>query len=371
MEDIVLVTIESFRGDYIDATDFISSLDTYSGTSGAHYTRPSLASILSSNFHAALETKIKRPTIAEELSEAGYTTIGLTTSPQADSSFGFASGFDIHDNYVSPTGRNTFLESLAVNIDAVGWVFNRLFPRHKRRSDVPRDDEIIERAIQEFNQADGPRFMWLHIMESHRPYGRGSEAITPALDRKAKYKPKKLTAEEKKRIDTAYRDSLDRVDEWVANMYDALDSNPVFAIAGDHGEGFGEHGYYFHPPQKRRVDDELITVPVAVDGITLADTETEISLLDIAPTLLGTVGINQPDSWHGIDLTSEGRVNTMTVAPWEDHATILLRTPDYTLTARDADVSLSGDGTTTTSEKTAISNEMKKHLQDLGYVDAG
>jgi arylsulfatase A-like enzyme len=370
--DIVLLTAESLRRDYVDAMEFISASDVLTGTTVAHYTRPSLASILSSNYRAAMQTEIATPSIAEALSEEGYTCIGLTTSPQADETFGFDAGFDYHDNYTNPTGRGTFLQQLAYKIDIAGRTFHRLFPRHKRREDVPRDDEIMPTAIEQFNQADGPRFLWMHFMESHRPYGRGDDAITPRLDRKAKYKTDAITDDEAARIDEAYRDSLARVDDWIETLLEELDAeDPLVGFAGDHGEGLGENGYYFHPPHLMRTDDELVTVPVVFRGVDVDPKDSWVSLLDLAPTLLGAAGLEPPDDWHGVNLLEERRDHAITIAPWADKATVTWRTDEYTLSSRAGDASIRGRSGEASVEEADVSDEMRQQLRDLGYMDAG
>ena len=81
MDDIVLVTADSVRYDYADEMSFVSSRDVFPGISAAHYTRPSLAALHSSSYLAAAKTQPVGTTLAEALSEAGYTCIGLAPTP--------------------------------------------------------------------------------------------------------------------------------------------------------------------------------------------------------------------------------------------------------------------------------------------------
>lgn len=369
MDDIVLVTAESVRYDHVDAMEYVSSFDVSLGITGAHYTRPSLASVHSSSVRAAIQTRVVEPTLAETLRAAGYTCIGLSTSPQADERFGFDVGFDTYDNYVEPTARGSILERIAFDYDLVGRAFNRLFPRHERRADVPTDRDVLARAVEAFDDAPAPRFLWVHMMESHRPYGRDARAISPALDRKAKYSPERLTDAEAAEIRSRYRDALARVDRWIEGLLDDLDSDPTFAFAGDHGEGFGEHGYYFHPPQLRRVDDELVQVPVVVDGVDVPGRR--LSLLDLAPTLVSTAGIEVPAAWDGNDVSTGETDHAVTVAPWRDRATVAWQDFERKLVAADAEVTLDVAGERVSTERTEVDDEMRRHLRDLGYVDAG
>ena len=62
MEDIVLVTADSVRRDHADALEGLAPLGVETGVTGSHYTRPSLASLLSANYRGAITTEAVSPT---------------------------------------------------------------------------------------------------------------------------------------------------------------------------------------------------------------------------------------------------------------------------------------------------------------------
>ncbi|MFC7196158.1 sulfatase-like hydrolase/transferase [Halosimplex aquaticum] len=211
-----------------------------------------------------------------------------------------------------------------------------MYPPQAKSENRPRDREVIERAIEEFNAADGPRFLWVHLMETHRPYGVGDEAMSKELDQKAFFKPDKLTDEEEAEIEGKYADAIRRADENIDYLLSEIDSDPILAVTSDHGEGFGEDGFYFHQGHKRSVADFQTKVPVIFDGI---DAEGPMSLLDVPPTLVESVGVDAPASWHGTNLLESESEYAVTIAPWHDTATVAWRDYEKTFVARDADVS--------------------------------
>ena len=141
------------------------------------------------------------------------------------------------------------------------------------------------------------------------------------------------------------------------------------AFTSDHGDELGEEGYFYHQGFRRRVVDTLVEVPVVFAGI--GTDHERFSALDIAPTLLGRVGIDPPDSWRGNDLADGPSQPLYTIAPWHDEATIAVRDGDRTLIARDADVSLETTDGRAVAGRAAVDDDLERRLRDLGYVDAG
>ncbi|MEF8852686.1 MAG: sulfatase-like hydrolase/transferase [Haloarculaceae archaeon] len=383
MRDVVLVTADSVRRDFVDAMPFVDAHDVLTGVTAGHYTRPSLAALQSARVRAAVQSKVLGPSLAEVFADAGYTTIGLVPSAQADPGFDFDAGFEYYDNYMRGGGdnpaknRRSGLREYLGSFDVVRQVYRRVYPMEATMADLPADDAVIDEAIERFDDADGPRFLWVHLMESHRPYGTGEDAIPGALDRKAEasggrhwFGSSEVTEAERQTITDRYRDALGRVDDNVRRLVDGIDAeDPVFAFGADHGDEFGEEGYYYHQGYRRRVADPIIRVPVVLDGV---DTVGErCSLLDVAPTLLASQGIDAPDDWQGNDLTRTTTEETLTVAPWHEKATVCWQDFERKLVARDATVSMTEGGEEVGVERADVSGDVEQQLRNLGYSDAG
>jgi phosphoglycerol transferase MdoB-like AlkP superfamily enzyme len=100
----------------------------------------------------------------------------------------------------------------------------------------------------------------------------------------------------------------DRLRDLVQGLEDlGLADETLVVVFSDHGEGFGQHpGSQSHGP---KVYQENIQIPLAFHGPQLADVAGEVSFpvsqIDIAPTILGLLGIDIPCTMKGRDLTAE------------------------------------------------------------------
>jgi arylsulfatase A-like enzyme len=383
MRDVILVTADSVRRDFVDAMPFVNGHDVLTGVAAGHYTRPSLAALQSARLRAAVQSKALGPSLAEVMADADYATIGLAPTAQADPAFGFDAGFDHYDNYMTGGGdnparnRRSSLREYLGSFDIVRQVYRRIYPMEANMDDLPEDGAVVEEAIERFNDADPPRFLWVHQMGSHRPYGTGEDAIPGDLDRKAEasggrhwFGDSEVTPAERETILEAYRDALGRVDSRIERMRSELRTeDPVFVFTADHGDELGEEGYYYHQGYRRRVADPIIRVPVVLEGIDpLGD---RCSLLDVAPTLAGAVGVDAPEAWQGNDLRERRTEETLTVAPWRGTATLAWQDFERKLVARDADVSMVEGGAEVGVERAEVSGDVEARLRDLGYSDAG
>lgn len=380
MDDVVLITADSIRYDYVGEMNFVSSMDPGVGVVGGHYTGPSLASLHSSDLKSAITSIVKTPTLAEVFKKAGYTCIGLAPNARTDPAFGFDKGFNYFDSYVKGSGgmlkdRRSSIREYLGKFDIVRDIYRRFYPMGSLMEDLPTDRELVEEAVERFNAADPPRFLWIHLMESHRPYGQGDNAIPKGLDRKAETCGRKsffnsnLSEEEKEIVISAYKMALERVDDNIDYLVTNLDSDPLLAFCSDHGEELGEDGYYYHQAYRRRLVDTIVKVPVAFKGFdTIAE---NLSLLDIAPTLASAADVEVPKDWQGNDLNQEETKSTLTIAPWNDKASIMWQDFDRKIIAEDAEVTYLSEGELVRPEEKEVSEDLEKRLKDLGYLGAG
>jgi arylsulfatase A-like enzyme len=383
MRNIILLTADSVRRDFVDAMPFINGHSVLTGVTAGHYTRPSLAALQSGQLRAAIQSKVFDPSLARVLRNAGYTTIGLAPTPQADSAFDFDTGFDYYNNYMSGGGSNparnrrSGLREWLGSFDVVRQMYRQLYPMEANMSDLPDDDDVIKEAIEQFNNADRPCFLWVHQMGSHRPYGTGEDAISGNLDRKAEasggrhwFGDSKIKPRERETILSAYRDALSRVDSRVEDLVSKLTTeNTVFAFTADHGDEFGEEGYYYHQGYRRRVPDSVIRVPVVLEGVDPVGDR--CSLIDLAPTLAGAVGVDTPAVWQGNNLQEERTEQTLTVAPWHETATLAWQDFNRKVIARDADISMFEGEDEVGVGPGKVSGDVEARLRELGYSEVG
>lgn len=96
------------------------------------------------------------------------------------------------------------------------------------------------------------------------------------------------------------------IDDCVGRLLGALDrlglaDDTVVVLHSDHGELAGAHGHF----GKERPYDEAVRVPLVMRWprrILPAVSQTLVSGVDLAPTLLGMAGINPDYGMHGVDL---------------------------------------------------------------------
>jgi (E)-4-hydroxy-3-methylbut-2-enyl-diphosphate synthase len=85
-----------------------------------------------------------------------------------------------------------------------------------------------------------------------------------------------------------------------------LFDNTVIIVTADHGEAFGEHGYVSHGWS---VYQEEAWVPLLIkypDQTTGSISDTNVSSVDLVPTVLDVVGAKTPETLHGVSLISVG-----------------------------------------------------------------
>jgi arylsulfatase A-like enzyme len=85
-----------------------------------------------------------------------------------------------------------------------------------------------------------------------------------------------------------------------------LADNTLIVITGDHGEAFGEHGQMVHGFS---VYDEEVHVPLVIVNDKLFPHGMQIDRIgrqiDIAPTILGLLGYDEPPQWQGVSLFAD------------------------------------------------------------------
>lgn len=361
MSDVLLVTVESLRYDHREYCPVFDDLQTTEAVTMGHYTRPSLAGLLSGQYRGALNGAVEAPSLPSVFRDAGYETIGVSYSPQTVPALDFDHGFShfANDGNEERTlGRGSELRERLGEWRTIRALHRRVAPKHATLRGLPTDDDVVEEALDRYGAAEAPVFLWVHLMDSHRPYGR-DDALPKAIGRKAAAAAPggisaTLTDTEDEEIRYYYRRALERASGYVERLIDGVADDAEIVVAGDHGEELGEDGYYFHGPYRRRVTPTLTRVPL---GSTL-DLDTSLcGLVDVAPTLADAVGIEPPDEWDGVHASESRR--WLTMAPWAGKASVAYTTPGETIQFHDGDPS--------SAEAAVVSAATKSQLSALGY----
>ena len=207
------------------------------------------------------------PYLPQVLHEHGYKTAAFVGSVVLDPKSGWAPGIDRgFDHY-----------------DA-GFSADPSQPGERRA------DAVVTPALEWLKtHPRGPVFVWVHIFDPHIPYD-------PPEPFKSRYASDPYDGE------IAYADSvLGKVFEFLRahSLYD----NTLIAMMADHGEAFGEHGERTHGIF---LYDETIHVPLLFKlpsaRFAKKQIQTRARLVDVAPTILGIIGIPAPKTMQGESL---------------------------------------------------------------------
>ncbi len=307
------------------AADGLRFTNAYSTTS---YTLPSHASMLTGQypaFHGAVDitdrlSTARSPFLARMLSDVGYATAAFTGGGYVSTDYGFGEGFDrysLNDPvWALGTVRGRQL------IGTIGWqrspVNEELLARY--------DTRAVAGWLQE-QQPGMPFFAFLHtyIVHNYAP-------STAWMERLGLWQPGQLGRPFDHRLRSAYnaRDgdadaagtdgperealrarvydaympyydaTIGMADDFVGSVLAALRragvaDNTIVIVTSDHGEEFGEHGFFGHGES---LYDANTRVPFIafVPGMEPAVIDDPVSLVDIAPWVLRLVGLEPAPS---------------------------------------------------------------------------
>lgn len=226
-------------------------------------------------------------TLAKVLKENGYRTGGFTGGAGVHRQFGFDQGFEIYTDDKEFAG---FIDSAP---KALRWIKNN------------KDEKL---------------FVFLHGYDIHGQYvpegGYDNRFVDFEYDGELNGSKEEqeelreeglargnifLTKDDVRFLTALYDEKIQRADELFAKFikeYEQLGlmDKTVFILTSDHGEELYEHGRIDHG---HSLYDELIKVPLIItapginDGITIDE---QVSTIDLMPTILDIVGINETDN---------------------------------------------------------------------------
>jgi arylsulfatase len=300
-ENVILLTIDSLRADHLSCQGYDKAttpeLDDFADLgvrfenafATSSHTRESMPSLLSGRYpDAAVDEKsnLGVTSIAELV--PNHTTAGFHSNPYLSRAFGFNAGFDAFD------------DDLHFGDWKIAMYLRRLWDRLRNRF-YARVDTINARALKWLALQDSPVFLWNHYMDPHDPYEppieyrdkyrKLSQDDIRNLHKRAASDPNSISQDEKGKLIDLYNGEIQFTDAQIGMFLKELKSegwldDTLVIITADHGDAFGEHGYFGHP---RHLDEELVKVPLIVVGPGFKKgktVDTPVSTLDIVPTIL-------------------------------------------------------------------------------------
>lgn len=304
-EHVILVVVDALRADAIDpeTTTFLDDLNGTSAVAPAPWTYPSVASLMTGRYpheHGAIRQTDEanrggdratlppvlpndETTLSEHLAGAGFATFG---------GFGFTMPF------LALKGR---------------FGTHRLFDREGAATvlDSYRDWRAATNS--------GRTFAYLHLFDLHGPFdetppdrywdAHDVDNTIPDIT-SWRYTDEWEGEEVERYIDhrsRLYDAALDYVDDELAAFADEFD-DVTLVVTSDHGEAFWEKAAFdaerFSDPRPAysvghggTPYEPIARVPLL--GQEILDTSGQVSLVDVAPTILNRVGLEPPETMRG------------------------------------------------------------------------
>lgn len=337
MVNVALVVLDTLRKDaFDDHFEWLPGLRFENAWAPSHWTVPVHASMFGGKYPSELGVYANSerldcpdPVLAEQLSDAGYTTRGFTTNGNISDHFDFDRGFDVFTENWRAEGWKDELQfnergdifdwkEFNASTDYTGFtrrlvgtwrsIVGQYDTRHSLRHGLRRklrgpnspgfDETYTDfgatEALEFVEDADfgDDEFLFLNLMEAHNPYDPPEEYQTVEPVRingleATHYGPD----EEPERIRQAYDDSVRYLSDIYREMFEEIRDDFDFIITlSDHGELLGEYDMWEH---LCGIYPELVHVPLTIYGADDSGTVNEIvSLIDVYDTVLELAGLD-------------------------------------------------------------------------------
>jgi len=283
MKNIVLITLDSVRADHCsfldysrNTTPFLNKITKNNGfvfknaISPGTYTAESMMCTFTGEFSHIVpdapgmkmspkpwrEEMRNRVTLAEKLSEKGYNTAAFTPNPLTSKPYGYDKGFDLFEDFIENEISSNIYQSLLDKFTGGAGFFISW-------------EKYYDNIMDFVNDSKKPFFLWVFLLDTHEPYNcsKSYRKWSSVLDYLLTYGSKFLGMKEnlKKQLIKLYDDSIRYADKFIEKIWkDLSEYDPLFIIHSDHGESFGEHGFYGHGGDY--FYEENINIPFVILG---------------------------------------------------------------------------------------------------------
>jgi arylsulfatase A-like enzyme len=314
--NILIVVVDTLRADRLGVygnsrglTPFLDEL-AQRGTLFTHayapssWTCPSVASLLTSRYASqhhvtSFDAKLgdAEVTLAEILQEHGYAAGGFSANFRLADTHGYAQGFDHWRSYVSADTSETKVRGDRLLRESGEWIA-------RTRS-----------------ASQAPMLVYLQYMEPHTPYlppepylsrfvRQPADADATVARTKLIAAPpgdKGLTASEIDLLTSLYDGEVAAADAQLRRLFEELErsgflDDTIVVVTADHGEEFGEHKQFLHGFTlfNTAIRIPLIIVAPGIQGGRVVNDN--VSLIDVAPTVLDLLKAPAAPTFEGRSL---------------------------------------------------------------------
>ncbi|MDY6965093.1 MAG: sulfatase [Halobacteriota archaeon] len=322
MRNIVLITFDSLRADHCgfmgyrrETTPTIdkmakSGLNFKNAIVSGVPTPVSMVGTFTGDYSyidpSSLESKhwrreiAARKTLPQVLGKKGYSTGAIHENERASSYFGFDKGFEYYNDFHYEGARAMVHDRLLIPLFK-RFGFSQMMPDMIVGMGTSiRWENLYDFIIDWVKRAKEPFFLWVLLLDTHIPYVPPMKFRRHSNFFKIYYynwkigqsiRTKAKADERWRKIIDPYDDAIRYADDFVDRLWeDIKGSDPLFILHADHGDGFFEHGSYFHDIPFS-LYEELIHVPLVIyNGDLKGKIEEPVSLLGLSPTILDLIG---------------------------------------------------------------------------------
>lgn len=270
-----------------------------------------------------------QPTLPELFRAGGWFTAGFYSGWYLAGEFGFGRGFATYENAIA--GGPEFEQAFRAGLDGrqMDEFWKSLSARDKQSHEDVSSERVTELAAGVLDRLDGDErvFFFAHYFDPHYDYVPPGEWATrfdpgyrgPINGRNFWVNPKiwdwssnRRVVDERglRHLRSLYRGEIGWTDQWIGELLARFEAagrthELLILVTADHGEEFFEHQNRGH---KQTLYDEVLRVPLLVVpppswGLEPARrVEAQVSMSDVLPTLIDSVGIELPEGVAGRSL---------------------------------------------------------------------
>ena len=287
------------------------------------WTRPVSVSLLTGMYPPAHGVRHREdrfshdlPRLSTLLGAAGFETVGISTMGNVSSTLGYDIGFDRYfdlykeDDIIRKRSRSSTSRE-------------RLLHEERDEIALPRAEDINDYLLPILKEDQENLFAFCWSIDPHMPLNPPEEyrdsvntTYDGPIDGTHDSVPDTLTEADVTQLRALYDAEVRYTDAQIGHLVDSLKSTEAYddsliILLGDHGEAFGEHGFYFHGncPYDELLHVPLIVKPPARAAQTRKSVSVPVSLVDVLPTILELVGGEIPREVQGEVLPPFGPTN--------------------------------------------------------------
>lgn len=338
-QDVIVISVDTLRADALGVSgnprartpniDALAARGTYfrQAIAPVPRTTPALGSLLTGLWPKTHGSRdVGDPitdvtTLAEILQKRGFTTLAMSTNSSAGPKQGLDRGFDFfvtYDDLIARHGEDLYRDLTTVSPDKPGWA----------TATTDQALELVDRV-----PANEPMFLWVFYFDPHflyRPPAPWQDQVEgeECWRLYAEFQDKPQEAGQvfadvggvaSRALDACrrlYEAEVAYTDHEIGRLLSGLVSagrteRALIVFVADHGENFGEGGLFFE--HGASAHDAGLRVPLIFSGPGVEAGKIDdgsVSLVDIAPTVLGWLGWDElGEPMEGVDLSPRLRAD--------------------------------------------------------------